>query len=384
MIGLILLPFYILFNIYLNNKIIKWINLFITINNLFKYILLSIQLLLTLSLYIALLLPHGNMKKILNIIGNYYLGIMIYVAITLILLFIINLIFKNSINNSINNNIHIIEGFIAIILVVFITIYGNINSSIIHTTKYEVSINKKSNLKELKIVMVADMHLGYNKGLKLVKDMVSKINKEKPDIVLMAGDTFDNDYDALDRPNLMIKELKKIKTKYGVYSVYGNHDVKENIILGFTFQDKKQKYSDTRMDDFLKRANIKILDDEYVLIGDIYIYGRPDYAKYKNRKSVNQMIKNMDTSKPIIVVDHQPKELDKLSKANVDLDLSGHTHDGQIFPLSLLVKLAYKNSCGIKKFNNMTSIVTSGVGLYGPNMRVLTKAEITSINVKFK
>ena len=377
MIGLILLPFYILFNIYLNNKIIKWINLFITTNNLFKYILLFIQLLLTLSLYIALLLPHGNMKKILNIIGNYYLGIMIYVAITLILLFIINLIFKNSINN----NIHIIEGFIAIILVVFITIYGNINSSIIHTTKYEVSINKKSNLKELKIVMVADMHLGYNKVLNYIKEV---LEKEKPDIVLMAGDTFDNDYDALDRPNLMIKELKKIKTKYGVYSVYGNHDVKENIILGFTFQDKKQKYSDTRMDDFLKRANIKILDDEYVKINDIYIYGRPDYAKYKNRKSVNQMIKNMDTSKPIIVVDHQPKELDKLSKANVDLDLSGHTHDGQIFPLSLLVKLAYKNSCGIKKFNNMTSIVTSGVGLYGPNMRVLTKAEITSINVKFK
>lgn len=380
MIGIILLPFYILFNIYLNNRIIKWINLFINTNNLFKNVLLFIQIFLTLSLYIALLLPHGNMKKILNIIGNYYLGIMIYVVITLILLFIINLVFKKSISN----NIHIIEGFITVIFVIFITIYGNINSSIIHTTKYEVSINKKSNLKELKIVMVADMHLGYNKGLKLVKDMVSKINKEKPDIVLMAGDIFDNDYDALDKPDLMIKELKKIKTKYGVYSVYGNHDVKESIILGFTFQDKKQKYSDTRMDKFLKRSNIKILDDEYVLIDDIYIYGREDYAKYKNRKSVNQMIKTMDTSKPIIVVDHQPKELDKLSKAKVDLDLSGHTHDGQIFPLSLLVKLVYKNSCGIKKFNNMTSIVTSGVGLYGPNMRILTKAEITSIKVKFK
>ena len=380
MIGIILLPFYILFNIYLNNKTIKWINLLISTNNLFKNVLLFIQIFLTLSLYIELLLPHGYIKKILNIIGNYYLGIMIYVVITLILFFIINLVFKKSINN----NIHIIEGFIAIIFVIFITIYGNINSSIIHTTKYEVNINKKSNLKELKIVMVADMHLGYNKGLKLVKDMVSKINKEKPDIVLMAGDIFDNDYDALDKPNLMIKELKKIKTKYGVYSVYGNHDVKESIILGFTFQDKKQKYSDTRMDKFLKRANIKILDDEYVLIDDIYIYGREDYAKYKNRKSVNQMIKTMDTSKPIIVVDHQPKELDKLSKTKVDLDLSGHTHDGQIFPLSLLVKLVYKNSCGIKKFNNMTSIVTSGVGLYGPNMRVLTKAEITSIKVKFK
>ena len=133
MIGIILLPFYILFNIYLNNRIIKWINLFINTNNLFKNVLLFIQIFLTLSLYIALLLPHGNMKKILNIIGNYYLGIMIYVVITLILFFIINLVFKKSISN----NIHIIEGFIAIIFFIFITIYGNINYSIIYTTKYE-------------------------------------------------------------------------------------------------------------------------------------------------------------------------------------------------------------------------------------------------------
>ena len=91
----------------------------------------------------------------------------------------------------------------------------------------------------------------------------------------------------------------------------------------------------------------------------------------------------MDKKKPIIVIDHQPKELDELSKNGIDLDLSGHTHDGQIFPLNLLVKIAYKNSYGLKKIGNMTSVVTSGVGLYGPNIRVLTKAEITSIKVNF-
>lgn len=83
-------------------------------------------------------------------------------------------------------------------------------------------------------------------------------------------------------------------------------------------------------------------------------------------------------------MDHQPKQLNELSKAGVDLDLSGHTHDVQIFPINLLVKLVYDNSYGIKKYNNMTSIVTSGIGLYGPNMRVLTKAEITHIKVNFK
>ena len=382
MIGLILLPFYILFNLYLNKQIIKWVSLFTNIgtSSLFKYVLLIIQLLLTLSLYLALLLPHGDVKKILNIAGNHYLGIMIYTGVVLILLYIINIIFKNSISNK----IRVIEGFITFILVLFIIIYGNINSSIIHTTKYEVSINKKSNLDNLKIVMVADMHLGYNKGLKLIKDMVSKINKEKPDIVLIAGDIFDNDYDALDKPKEMIKELKKIKTKYGVYSVYGNHDVKEKVLIGFTFQDKKKKNSDTRMDQFLEKANIKLLKDDYILIDDIYIYGRPDLKKSNGRKSALEVTKDLDKNKAIIVIDHQPKELNELRVAGVDLDLSGHTHDGQLFPLGLLVKLVYQNSYGIKKIGNMISIVTSGVGLYGPNMRVLTKAEITSINVKFE
>lgn len=203
MIGIILLPFYILFNLRVNKLITKWLDLFsgITTNNHFKYSLLTIQLLLTLSLYIALFLPQGNMKRILNIVGNYYLGFMIYIGIILLVLFLINFIFRNNINN----NICIIEGFILIIFSLFITIYGTINSGIICTTKYEVNVNKKANIKSLNIVMVADLHLGYNKGLKLVKDMVDKINKEKPDIVLIAGDIFDNDYNALDKPDEMVR-----------------------------------------------------------------------------------------------------------------------------------------------------------------------------------
>ena len=381
MIGLILLPFYIFFNILVNIIIIKWLGLFIktNINNIVKYSLLIIQLSLTLSLYIAIILPNGSIKKILSIVGNYYLGLMIYLNIILLLFFLINQLLKKS------NRIHIIEGLITILLITFIGIYGTINSNIIHTTKYEVNINKKSNIKSLKIVMVADLHLGYNKGLKLVKNMVSKINKEKPDIVIIAGDIFDNNYDALDKPNEMIKELKKLKTKYGVYSVYGNHDVKEKVLLGFTFQDKKKKTSDKRMDDFLEKSNIKLLKDNYVLIKDsIYLYGRPDLKKSSSRKSVKELTKKLDKNRTIIVIDHQPKELKELSKRGVDLDLSGHTHDGQIFPLNLIVKLAYDNSYGIKKYNNMTSIVTSGVGIYGPNMRVFTKAEITCIKLNFK
>lgn len=84
------------------------------------------------------------------------------------------------------------------------------------------------------------------------------------------------------------------------------------------------------------------------------------------------------------MIDHQPRELDELAAAVVDADLCGHTHDGQLFPLNLTSKMLWKNSCGYLQVGNMHNIVTSGVGLFGPNMRVATKAEICSITLHFR
>lgn len=91
----------------------------------------------------------------------------------------------------------------------------------------------------------------------------------------------------------------------------------------------------------------------------------------------------MDPAKPILVMDHEPEELAELSEAGVDLDLSGHTHDGQMFPGNLVMKFLWENPCGYLKKGQMHNIVTSGTGLFGPNMRVGTKAEICSITVHF-
>ena len=102
------------------------------------------------------------------------------------------------------------------------------------------------------------------------------------------------------------------------------------------------------------------------------------------RKTPNELTEDLDKSKPIIVLDHQPKEQDLLNEASVDLDLSGHTHDGQLFPGNITVNIMWDNAYGYKKYGNLHNIVTSGVGLYGPNMRIGTKAEITVINLKFE
>ena len=142
------------------------------------------------------------------------------------------------------------------------------------------------------------------------------------------------------------------------------------------------------MDDFLERAGIKLLMDEGELVADsFYVYGRPDYAKpgrgIDERKTPEELMDTAPENYPVIILDHEPKELKELSAVGVDVSLCGHTHDGQIFPANILVSLIYDNSYGYKKFGDMDSIVTSGVGLFGPFMRVGTISEICKINIRF-
>lgn len=150
----------------------------------------------------------------------------------------------------------------------------------------------------------------------------------------------------------------------------------------------RKKSADVRMDEFLEDANIRLLQDEYVLIDDsFYLYGRPDAKKPGRgidiRKTPKEIMEKLDSRKPVIVLDHEPSELKELSEAGVDIDLCGHTHDGQMFPGNLVTKLFWENSCGYLKKGEMHNIVTSGIGLFGPNMRVGTKAEICSVKVHF-
>lgn len=391
MIAIMLLPIYILLNAFMYISLSHWLD---SCGHFFKYkitkkILLVLQFFLSSCLLIAFLLPSGNIRRIFQFIGNYWLGIMIYslmVNVFLVALWFILWKIKRFKNKKIDKQkLHFIFGIIGLLITLIISTYGIVNSRIIHNTEYDVIINKEAkNLDSLKLVMVADLHLGYNINASHIKNMTQKINSQNPDIVIFAGDIFDNEFDAIYNPDEISELFKSIDSKYGVYAVYGNHDVNEKILAGFTFA-QENKTSDSRMDKLLFDSNIKLLDDEFVLIDDsFYIYGRPDYSKStKTRKMPNDIVSNLDKSKPIIVVDHQPRELEELAKNGVDLDLSGHTHDGQIFPINLLVNFYFKNKYGIKEFGDMTSIVTSGVGVYGPNMRVGTIAEITTINLKF-
>lgn len=396
MLAIILSPVYVLLNVYFLMRLFIWLkNIHVKTKKWYVRVpILIIYIFFASAMIVGFFLPKGSdIKAAMVSIGNYWYGVGLYTAIALIVAdlarFIVIVTKRNKLRT---RKIHILAGILCLIFIISCSTYGVIHAGVIYTTNYEVSVDKKAgDIKSMNIVLVADLHMGYNIRQRQIKQMVEKINASNPDLVVIAGDIFDNDYDSLDNPDELINILSSINSKYGVYACYGNHDIAEKIMGGFTFRfDKREKrQSDIRMDEFLEKANIKLLRDQYVLIDNsFYLYGRPDAARPGRdidvRKTPDELVEGLEQSKPIIVIDHEPRQLDELANAGVDLDLCGHTHDGQLFPLNITCRLVWENSYGYLKKGNMHNIVTSGVGLYGPFMRVGTDAEICNIKVSFQ
>lgn len=393
MIAITLAPVYILVNYYVVRWLIRWVECCSEFfkKRLVRYLIVGIYIFFASSFIVGFFLPFRSIK----IVGNYWLGVVQYILLFVIWFDLIRIILLKwkLINEKI---IHARKTFILVGILCFLVVgafstYGVIHAKKIVVNSYQVQIDKKvDKFSNLKVALVSDLHFGYNSSLNHVKKMVKLINESNPDVVVIAGDIFDNSYEAIYEPDKIIQEIKKIKTKYGVYAVYGNHDIDEKILAGFTFSWKKNKnLNDPRMTGFLEKANIKLLRDESLLIDDsFYLVGRIDYHKYgmkvEKRKTIEELVSSFDKSKPIILIDHEPYELEEIAKVGVDLDLSGHTHNGQMFPSNVFIKFIWKNPHGLLKVDNMYSAVTSGVGVYGPNMRVGTTAEVMVLDLSFK
>lgn len=386
------IPAYILY-IFIFYKQVKYINKYLHGNKLL-IILTCIFLIITpLSIPAAFFSPRGTLlRRVLTNTGNYWMGFNLHFIMAIGVCFLIRLIIK--LIKKEKYNLRLAQKITTVVVVVFtlaMSSYGIINAQNIRITNYEVEVDKTAKNKELNIVLIADLHLGYSVGEKQMQNMVDKINSLDADVVLIAGDIFDNEYTAIKSPEKIIEIFKEINTNYGVYAVYGNHDIEEDILCGFTFSDSdvSQVSSKKEMDEFLTKANIHFLYDEAVLINDdFYIYGRPDEERPNfgniDRIEASKICDGLNQDKLIICVDHAPHEQNELAKAGVDIDLNGHTHAGQLFPGNIIINLFWDIAYGYKNFDGMHNIVTSGVGLFGPNMRTFTIPEIVNIKVKLK
>ena len=397
MLALFLAPVYILLNIY----VLRWGYLWIgNCHHLFQSMIF--RLILTVFYTLVALTPLTGflirkpafLHRILKITSNYFLGIFMYILMVLLSIDIIRLFLKYVVHASwIQSRIVFAAvGACCICVVIIISFSGIYHAKHIKVTPYKITVDKSApDMDSLKIVLLADTHFGYNSGAVHAQEIVDKINEQNPDLVCIAGDIFDNEYDAVREPEKISEILRTIRSKYGVYACWGNHDLNEPILAGFTFKHKKEdskQLKDPRMKRFLQNSNIQLLEDEAVLIDNsFYVVGRKDASLVEKieekRKTPAQLTQKLDKDKTIIVIDHQPKELQDIADAGVDLDLCGHTHDGQTFPGNYTVKFLWENPCGYLQKGSMHNIVTSGSGVWGPAMRVGTDSEICTIDLTF-
>ena len=166
-------------------------------------------------------------------------------------------------------NLVIFGGFV-IGLILMVSIYGVLHARRVYVRQDPVVIEKSSSLPGLKIALIADLHLGYNSTKSHVRKIVDTINSQNVDLVCIAGDLFDNDYDAIKDPDKVADILSDIKSRYGTYACWGNHDVSEKILAGFTFPQKETIVRDGRFTEFLHHAGITMLEDETVCINNAF------------------------------------------------------------------------------------------------------------------
>lgn len=267
--------------------------------------------------------------------------------------------------------------YIIIIITAIIYMYGYINSMTPIIKEYTVYTDKNIP-KNLKIVLVADMHVDKTTSLKRLNMYVDKINSINADFAIFAGDIIDADVKDMTKERIDV--LKNINMP--IYAVLGNHEYyagMKNIVIPT-----------------LQNSDLIMLVDELSTIDNlsVNIIGRDldipfSIAKVEskiNRDNLTELIKDIDETYLSIVIDHIPSDesIESAKNNNIDLLLSGHTHAGQFFPINLIVKYMYQNAYGVKEYDNTTQIVTSGIYLWGLRLRLATKAEIVVINVEKK
>lgn len=328
-----------------------------------EIIILPVLGLLSISFLVTLIVSfrHNNRPVrffyLLSAVWTALLLYLIFAALLSLAIFILGMTFQKMTWN---------YPLIAAILNVFavlLTVYGLINSRVIRITKIAVKLkNLPAQWQNRTAVMVSDLHLGHIQNQGFAKKVVRKINDLGPDIIFIPGDFFDGGYSDWTGLALPFKELR---SNLGTYFVSGNHD---------KFPQNPEHF------EALTKSGIKFIDDSLIEVDGIQIVGDGYYSS-ETPESFEAKLKSLNINKnlPAILLKHVPTagHLQAAERAGIDLQLSGHTHHGQTYPFRYITRKIFKGfDYGLKEFGQMLVYTSSGVGTWGPPMRVATKSEI--------
>ena len=262
-----------------------------------------------------------------------------------------------------------LPGWVMPAAAVILAIYGFLHARRIAVKYYSAPLLEEP----FRLVLISDVHLGSVGSEERLPKLIERINEQAPDLVCIAGDLVDNCFPAVRNPDRAAALLCGIESRYGVYACLGNHDAGE---------------SAAAMEDFMAAAGIRVLKEAYETVGPLQLLGRLDgkphgnYVNSSRRETAELLRENPRPELSLIVMDHNPATISQYDE-RCALLLCGHTHNGQIFPGSLVIRAI--NTCGYgyyrKDEHSPHVVVSSGAGTWGPPMRMGTDCEIAVIEL---
>ena len=360
MFFVIFLSIYILGNVYIIYRVMHDLEL----HGIALTIFIAFYLVITfLSIYSFRISRFNNptiSAKILTEIGYIWLGIF-SIAITYLLISHLSFIFVHTPKFRYNTTL------ITIILVIVSVVYSIIN--ILGEPKVTELEIKVPNLPvdKLTIVQLSDIHIDVTTNYNTIKRIVEMTNSLNPDIIAFTGDLADTNI----KKTYEKYGLLDLKSKYGTFAVSGNHEYYRGI---------------KNYENICEKLNFKLLNNENILVDDkFYVAGITDYKTSRafNYKpaNINKSLQGIDFTKPVIFLSHQPNPFFESQKLPITIQLSGHTHAGQIPPFDIIEYFLYKYFCGLYKDNDSYIYVTAGTRWWGPPMRLFSKSEIVKITL---
>jgi hypothetical protein len=319
-------------------------------------------------------LSRGQLSYYLTWIGSLWMGAMLYFFLIILLIDIIRLVdhFVNIFPDLIIKNPVIIGRILfcsILALVCGLILYGYFNALDIKVKEVDIHLDKlDKKFDSFTIVQISDVHLGSIINKERLERIVEKVDEQKPDLVFITGDLVDENVAKLED---MDQPLRHLRSRLGIYGITGNHEY-------YAGPEEAVK--------FMRSAGVKVLRNEYVIVDSAFSLIGIDY-RYGGKSGeysqlLNQMISKVDHSLPVICLKHVPDDLESSGKAGIDLQLSGHTHHGQLFPLNYITDLVYKISSGYGKIGDFQIYVSNGIGTWGPPLRIGVDAEIVKIRLR--
>ena len=242
-----------------------------------------------------------------------------------------------------------------VVLMTVIFTYGYFHYK--HKYREDIRLTtEKSMAKPIKLVMMSDLHLGYHNRREELRRWVDMMNEEHADAILIAGDIIDMSIRPL-KEEKMYEEFKRLNAP--VYACLGNHEY-------YSGEPDAQK--------FYEQAGIRLLRDSCAVVGDLCVIGRDDRTN-QHRKTLADIMKQADRSKFTILLDHQPYHLEQAERQKIDFQFSGHTHHGQVWPISWITENIYECAFGAHQRGGTRYYVSSGIGIWGGKFRIGTRSE---------